>query len=147
MLQGIHAAPGAEPIVVAADSVRFAQIMTNLVTNAVKFTPAGGAVRVGVEAADGNVRISVRDTGIGIAAEFLPFVFDRFRQADASPTRSHGGLGMGLAIVRDLVVLHGGQIVAESNGINQGALFLVTLPMIPADGEDGNESTIDLAGR
>jgi signal transduction histidine kinase len=146
-LHGVDPAQAPDSFVIAADSVRFAQIVTNLVTNAIKFTPSGGNVRVGVEAADGSVSISVRDTGIGIAPEFLPFVFDRFRQADVSPTRSHGGLGMGLAIVRDLVVLHGGEIVADSKGVNQGALFVVTLPLVAAEGDTVAEPTLDLAGR
>ena len=123
-----------EPVV-SADVGRFAQIMTNLVSNAVKFTPSGGNIWVSINAAAGNVEMSVRDDGIGIAPDFLPHVFDRFRQADTSPTRSHGGLGMGLAIVRDLVVLHGGQMEAYSKGINQGALFVVTLPLIAPDAD------------
>ena len=146
-LHGVDSAQAANTFIVAGDSVRFAQIVTNLVTNAIKFTPSGGNVRVGVEGADGRVRISVRDTGVGIAPEFLPFVFDRFRQADVSPTRSHGGLGMGLASVRDLVVLHGGTIVADSKGVNQGAVFVVTLPLMPAEEDAAAEPAVDLAGR
>jgi signal transduction histidine kinase len=127
---------------ISADVGRFAQIVTNLVANGVKFTQPGGAVWVNVEPDGDKVKISVRDTGIGIAPEFLPFVFDRFRQADASPTRSHSGLGMGLAIVRDLVLLHGGRIDAHSGGLNQGSLFVVSLPLLmvhdgsPADGPE-----------
>jgi signal transduction histidine kinase len=120
--------------VIDADPGRFNQIITNLVSNGVKFTPAGGAVWVNIEQAAGAVQIFVGDTGIGIAPDFLPFVFDRFRQADASTTRSHGGLGMGLAIVRDLVRMHGGTIEAFSKGPQQGALFVLTFPLITADG-------------
>ena len=101
-LHGVELANDGGSFVIAADVGRFAQIMTNLISNSVKFTPAGGAVWVNVTAADGSVTISVRDTGVGIPEEFLPYMFDRFRQADSSTTRSHTGMGMGLAIVRDL---------------------------------------------
>ena len=131
MLHGLEGA-GANDFMISADVGRFAQIVTNLVANGVKFTQPGGAVWVNVEPDGDKVKISVRDTGIGIAPEFLPFVFDRFRQADASPTRSHSGLGMGLAIVRDLVLLHGGRIEAYSGGLNQGSLFVVMLPLLMA---------------
>lgn len=137
-LHGVDQAE-ADTVMVSADAGRFTQIMTNLITNGVKFTPFGGAVWVNVDAAHDNVKISVRDTGIGIAPEFLPYVFDRFRQADASTTRSYSGLGMGLAIVHDLVLLHGGHIEAYSNGLNQGALFVITLPVIAGDGADDSE--------
>jgi signal transduction histidine kinase len=143
-LHGVDAA-GSNGFVIAADVGRFAQIVTNLVANGVKFTQAGGAVWVNVEAEGENVKISVRDTGIGIAPEFLPFVFDRFRQADASPTRSHSGLGMGLAIVRDLVLLHGGRIDAYSGGLNQGALFVVTMPLLAAGNTSADGAELALA--
>jgi CheY-like chemotaxis protein len=104
----------------------------NLLSNAVKFTPEGGRVRVTLARADGQVVVTVRDDGKGISAEFLPFLFERFRQADSSSTRVHGGLGLGLAIVRHLVELHGGSVRAESAGEDQGALFVVTLPGIPS---------------
>jgi signal transduction histidine kinase len=143
-LHGVDAA--GETFIIAADGSRFAQIITNLVANGVKFTQAGGAVWVNVEAEGENVKISVRDTGIGIAPEFLPYVFDRFRQADTSPTRLHNGLGMGLAIVRDLVRLHGGRIEAYSGGLNQGSLFVVILPLLPVDGTSANGAELALAG-
>ena len=133
---------GGEPLIISADVGRFAQIMTNLVNNGVKFTPGGGAVWVNVEAAGESVRITVRDTGIGISPDFLPYVFDRFRQADTSTTRSYGGLGMGLAIVRHLVLLHGGQIEASSKGLNQGTSVIVTLPLCPSDGSGLTESDL-----
>ena len=115
---------------ISADAVRLEQIMSNLVWNAVKFTPAGGDVWVDVGAGAGVVQVAVRDTGVGIAPEFLPHVFDRFRQADSSTTRTHSGIGMGLAIVRDLVQLHGGSIEARSEGRNRGAIFVVTFPLL-----------------
>ncbi|MEH1861720.1 MAG: PAS domain S-box protein [Nostoc sp.] len=115
--------------VVVGDANRLQQVVWNLLSNAVKFTPKGGRVDVQLEHIESYVQIRVSDTGGGIAAEFLPHVFERFRQADSSSTRSHGGLGLGLAIVRHLVELHGGTVLAESPGIGKGATFVVSLPM------------------
>lgn len=116
--------------VVMGDANRLQQVVWNLLANAVKFTPKGGRVDVQLERIDsGVVQIRVSDNGGGITAEFLPYVFERFRQADSSTTRSHGGLGLGLAIVRQLVELHGGTVSVESPGIGQGAKFIVNLPM------------------
>jgi PAS domain S-box-containing protein len=114
---------------VVGDPQRLQQVVWNLLSNAVKFTPKGGEVRVSVQALDGHTRITVADTGQGIASEFLPHVFERFRQADPSSTRRHGGLGIGLAIVRQLVELHGGTVRAESAGAGRGATFIVSLPL------------------
>jgi CheY-like chemotaxis protein len=100
----------------------------NLLTNALKFTPEGGAVRVRVAREGENVVVTVADNGGGIDAEFLPHVFERFRQADGSTTRRHGGLGLGLSIVRQLVELHGGTVMADSKGLGCGATFTVSLP-------------------
>jgi PAS domain S-box-containing protein len=120
-----------------ADERRLQQILWNLLHNGVKFTPAGGCVEVLLERKGPCVQISVRDTGEGIAADFLPFVFDRFRQADSSTTRGTWGLGLGLSIVRHLVELHGGAIEASSNGLGSGATFVVRLPLrLPASGSD-----------
>lgn len=122
---------------VVGDADRIRQIIWNLLSNAVKFTPEGGRIDVGVAARGADVEITVRDTGIGIRPDFLPHVFDRFRQADGSTTREHGGLGLGLAIVRHLVELHGGCITASSAGERAGATFTVRLPrqtMPPAGG-------------
>jgi signal transduction histidine kinase len=105
------------------DRDRLQQVVWNLVSNALKFTPKGGRVEVALEDVDGDAQISVADTGIGISAEFLPFVFDRFRQADSSMSRRHSGLGLGMAIVRHLVELHGGTVSVESGGENQGTTF------------------------
>ncbi|HEX2488733.1 MAG TPA: response regulator [Blastocatellia bacterium] len=111
------------------DPNRFQQVIWNLVQNAVKFTPDGGAVKVRLRYQNRQVYIEVIDTGIGIAPEFLPFVFDRFRQADGSITRKHGGLGLGLAIVQSLVEMHGGTVEVESDGEAQGATFRIILPL------------------
>lgn len=111
------------------DPSRLQQVFWNLLTNAVKFTSPGGRVDVMLERVNSHVEISVADTGIGIKPEFLPFVFDRFRQADASTTRRHGGLGLGLSIVKHLAELHGGSVRVKSAGESQGATFVVTLPI------------------
>ncbi len=111
---------------ILADATRLQQILWNLLSNAVKFTPDGGRISVSAERADRRIRIGVADSGIGIAPEFLPHVFDRFRQADSATTRRYGGLGLGLAIVHDLVRLHGGTVEAASPGAGQGATFIVT---------------------
>ena len=110
------------------DPQRLQQIIWNLLANAVKFTPAGGRVEVELTASGDNIRIQVRDNGVGIDPEFLPHVFERFRQADGSASREHGGLGLGLAIVRHLVEVHGGTVRAESAGARQGSTFTVDLP-------------------
>lgn len=112
-----------------ADPDRLRQIVWNLVSNAIKFTPRGGMVLVQVNRFSSHYEISVQDTGEGISAEFLPYVFDRFRQADGSLTRKQNGLGLGLAIVRHLVELHGGTVRVESPGVNYGATFRVMLPI------------------
>jgi len=112
---------------VLADPTRLQQILWNLLSNAVKFTPNGGRISVSAEHVDGRIRIAITDNGIGIDPEFLPHVFDRFRQADSATTRRFGGLGLGLAIVHDLVRLHGGEVAVSSPGADQGATFVVTL--------------------
>lgn len=116
--------------VVSGDADRLQQVVWNLLTNAVKFTPKGGRVQVRLERVNSHVEINVTDTGRGIAAEFLPHVFDRFRQADQTSTRAHGGLGLGLSIVRQLVELHGGTVSVDSAGKDQGATFTVALPQL-----------------
>jgi len=122
----------AEPGVgaISADSARLHQIVWNLLSNAVKFTPQGGQIMIRIEQDGPHAKITVKDTGQGIDAEFLPRVFDRFRQADSSTTRSFGGLGLGLAIVRHLVELHGGTVSAESEGVGKGATFSATFPLL-----------------
>jgi signal transduction histidine kinase len=113
---------------VSGDPGRLQQVVWNLLSNAVKFTPRGGRVELSVQSTESEVELVVRDTGKGIDPEFLPFVFDRFRQADGAPTRLHGGFGLGLAIVRHLVELHGGSVHAESAGTDRGATMTVRLP-------------------
>jgi signal transduction histidine kinase/ActR/RegA family two-component response regulator len=114
---------------VTGDASRLQQVVWNLLANAIKFTASGGRVEVRLQRADGRAQITVTDTGEGVAAEFLPFIFDRFRQADSTITRRHGGLGLGLAIVRHLVELHGGIVQAESAGEGYGSSFSVRLPL------------------
>jgi PAS domain S-box-containing protein len=116
---------------VAGDPVRLQQIVWNLLSNAVKFTPRGGLIQLRLSRVNSHVEIAVSDTGQGINAEFLPHVFDRFRQADQRITRAHGGLGLGLSIVRHLVELHGGTVHAESEGEGRGSTFTVMLPVAP----------------
>ena len=120
------------PATIGGDPVRMHQVVSNLLVNAVKFTPSGGKVEVRLEGGGPEVHIVVRDTGAGIRREFLPYVFDRFRQDDVTEARSHGGLGLGLAIVRHLVELHNGSIHAESAGEGHGATFTVRLPALDA---------------
>jgi signal transduction histidine kinase/AmiR/NasT family two-component response regulator len=120
-----HAAPDVD--MVLGDADRLQQVIWNLMSNAIKFTPSGGCIRVELEQIEAQVQIRVRDDGQGIDPEFLPYVFDRFRQADGTSTRTHGGLGLGLAIVRHLVELHGGSVQAQSDGDGKGATFIVNL--------------------
>jgi signal transduction histidine kinase/DNA-binding response OmpR family regulator len=120
------------PILVRGDANRLQQIFWNLFSNAIKFTPSSGKVSVKVKRHGAHVGVSITDTGIGIDDNFLPFIFERFRQADGSTTRSHGGLGLGLAIVRHLVELHTGEVKVESAGPGQGSTFTVMLPLAAA---------------
>ena len=125
--------PRAGPV--PGDPNRLQQVFWNLLSNALKFTPRGGKVQTRLERVHSHVEITVADTGQGIAPEFLPHVFERFRQADSSSTRTHQGLGLGLAIVRHLVELHGGSIRADSPGPGQGATFVVQLPLLVVHAE------------
>jgi CheY-like chemotaxis protein len=132
----LHSAldPGAGPVI--GDPGRLQQVVWNLLMNSVKFTPRGGTVQVRLQRVAAHVEIAVSDSGQGIETHLLPVIFDRFQQADSTSTRVHGGLGLGLALVRHLVELHGGTVVAYSAGPGRGATFVVTLPVapVPVDG-------------
>src|SRR2546426_1985864 len=125
---------GDHPALVSGDAHRLQQIVWNLLSNAIKFTPAGGKARIRTFEDDTHVHLEIADNGQGIRVDFLPHVFERFRQADSSTTRAHGGLGLGLAIVRHLVEIHGGSVRANSAGEGRGATFTVTLPLLLSDG-------------
>jgi signal transduction histidine kinase/CheY-like chemotaxis protein len=126
--------------VVSGDGERIQQIIWNLLTNALKFTPKGGSVEIKLQTSDSQVEIIVSDTGEGISVEFLPFVFERFLQADASKSRRHGGLGLGLALVRHLTELHGGTVEVQSEGIGKGTVFTVKLPIFIPEVKQLNEN-------
>jgi signal transduction histidine kinase len=126
----LEVAPGPGDVRVSADPDRLRQVVSNLLSNAVKFTPTGGAVTAALDSAPGAIELVVRDTGEGISPEFLPHVFERFRQADSTTTRRYGGLGIGLALVRHLVEMHGGSVRAESEGPGRGSAFRVRLPAL-----------------
>jgi PAS domain S-box-containing protein len=123
--------PVEPPVFVSGDPERLQQVISNLVSNAIKFTPAHGRVGITLTHDEHEARLAVTDTGIGISPEFLPHVFEAFRQAESTTTRQHGGLGLGLAISKRLIELHGGYIRAESDGPSRGARFTVTLPLLP----------------
>jgi signal transduction histidine kinase/CheY-like chemotaxis protein len=158
----VRAAAEAKNIVIAArepsdcfvlgDPDRLQQIFWNLLSNAVKFTPPGGVIDVDIRRDARGVVATVRDSGIGIPPEFVPFVFDRFRQADQTTTRAHGGLGLGLSIVKHLCELHGGSVVAASDGVGRGARFEVRLPAVdgppvsPASRKPGGKAEVRLTG-
>jgi signal transduction histidine kinase/ActR/RegA family two-component response regulator len=145
------------PLPVMGDAERIQQVIWNLLSNAVKFTAPGGRVRIDASRQGRFVEIAVADTGVGLTPEFLPFVFDRFRQADQSFTRAHGGLGLGLSIVKQVVEMHGGQVSASSDGPGRGAVFTVRLPRGAVETAAAGENAavpegaaahaIDLAGR
>jgi PAS domain S-box-containing protein len=130
--RGVRVETLIEPLTapVSGDADRLQQIVWNLLSNAIKFTPRGGKVQLRLSRVNSHVEVTVSDTGRGIAPDFLPFVFERFRQADATFTREHGGLGLGLAIAKQLAELHGGTITASSDGLDQGATFTVRLPLM-----------------
>jgi PAS domain S-box-containing protein len=148
---------GPAPVEVLGDSMRLQQVVWNLLSNSIKFTPEGGRVELRMEGGDDDVRIIISDTGKGIEPEFLPFVFDRFRQADTSGSRRRGGLGLGLSLAKHLVELHGGTIAAASDGAGRGATFTVTLPrrhpafvappaVAPAEGAVAPRADLSLEG-
>jgi CheY-like chemotaxis protein len=137
--------PG-EPLMVNGDETRLAQVLGNLLHNAAKFTPAGGRVALAVGVEDGRAVVHVRDTGAGIAPDVLPTIFEPFTQAEQTIARSEGGLGLGLALVRGLVALHGGDVAAVSAGPGRGTDFVVTLPLAAPRGDAANEDRAPTAG-
>jgi signal transduction histidine kinase/CheY-like chemotaxis protein len=136
---------------ISGDFARLQQVIWNLLSNAVKFTPEGGRIEVRLEYNDTHAQLTIADTGKGISKDFLPHIFDRFRQADSSTTRGFGGLGLGLAIVRHLVELHGGTVNAESDGVKLGATFITSFPLIstrleaPSISRSGEHQSADLS--
>jgi CheY-like chemotaxis protein len=132
--KGVELETSLDPLAgpISGDPVRLQQVVWNLLSNAMKFTPRGGRVRVVQERADPYVKLTISDTGVGISREFLPHVFDRFSQQNSSISRSYGGLGLGLAIAKQLVELHGGTLQAASAGEGKGASFVVQLPIFVA---------------
>jgi PAS domain S-box-containing protein len=132
--------PNAGPV--SGDAGRLQQVVWNLVSNAIKFTPRGGRVQIRVERINSHIEIVVGDTGQGIGPEFLPYVFDRFRQAEGGTSRQHTGLGLGLAIVRHLVELHGGGVRVDSPGVGQGATFTVRLPLMVVHQRDDQKDRV-----
>jgi PAS domain S-box-containing protein len=141
--QRLDIALGEPGLTLAGDADRLQQVVWNLLANAVKFTPVGGSIRIAIERSAAHARIVVADSGSGIPPEFLPFVFERFLQADGSRTRRHGGLGLGLSIARYLVELHGGTIAAASDGVDKGATFTIELPL--GDGALEQRPAVDVA--
>jgi nitrogen-specific signal transduction histidine kinase/CheY-like chemotaxis protein len=126
---------------ITSDPTRLQQMVWNLLTNAIKFTPAGGKITVRTEHANDHLKIIVSDTGMGISPDFLPHVFDRFRQEDSTSTRRHDGLGLGLAIVKHLAEMHGGDATAFSEGQDKGATFTVSLPVIESETQPESQSS------
>src|SRR5262249_6270608 len=126
----------------SGDADRLQQICFNLLSNALKFTPENGTVSVDVKREGNRVVLQVKDTGKGIDPKFLPFVFDRFRQADSSSTRAYGGLGIGLAIVKHLVELHGGTVGADSGGEGKGATFKISFPALKPEQRKASGSAV-----
>jgi len=130
---------------IRGDFNRLQQVFWNLLTNAVKFTPPKGCIEVSLARVNSHVEVAIEDSGIGIEPAFLPYVFDRFRQADSSTTRNHGGLGLGLSIVKQLVELHGGSVLVKSAGKGQGSTFVVMLPVAAVHIETEGRTEPDLA--
>jgi PAS domain S-box-containing protein/excisionase family DNA binding protein len=147
-LKGVRIERSLDPVsgvMISGDAARLQQVIWNILANGVKFTPAGGTIRVQGRAVNGHVELTISDTGQGIDPDFLPQLFERFRQADASTTRKHGGLGLGLAIVKQLVELHGGTVRAHSEGEGKGATFMIQLPRLQARFGDAGEGGQGLA--
>jgi signal transduction histidine kinase len=140
--QTVEWVPGDEPVFVNGDPERMQQIISNLVSNAIKFTPNDGRLQIVLDHDQRDGRLTVTDNGVGISQEFLPHVFEAFTQADSGTTRQHTGLGLGLAISKRLIELHGGSIRAESAGLNQGTTFVVTFPLLPSQSRTNQQQSI-----
>ncbi len=143
----IELAPAAEEALVSGDRTRLVQVFWNLLTNAVKFSPDGSGIRITREIAAGQARVHVEDEGEGISTEFMPYVFDRFRQQDMSTTKAHGGLGIGLALVKSFVEAHGGTVAAASAGAGRGSRFTVSLPLAPREPSAARAAAFSTATR
>ena len=143
----VHKVIDTGPVAIPGDPVRLQQVVWNLLSNAIKFTPRGGHVQIRSERVNSHLEIVVSDTGQGISSDFLPHVFDRFRQADQKTSRHHGGMGLGLAIVRHLVEMHGGSVQANSEGEGRGSTFTVMLPITPIYQVDPSGARVHPAAR
>jgi CheY-like chemotaxis protein len=143
----LHLENDSSAIALNGDEELIKRMILNLLDNAVKYTPPGGEISLALARQNGNAEIVVRDTGMGISHEFLPHVFDRFRQADQKTSRQHGGMGLGLAIVRHLVEMHGGSVRAASEGEGKGATFTVMLPITPVYQVDSSGSRVHPGAR
>jgi signal transduction histidine kinase len=121
---------GSAPALVAGDKTRLVQVLSNLLNNAAKYTPQSGEIVLALEVWGGQVRLSVSDNGSGMAPNVLPHVFELFTQAERTPDRAQGGLGLGLALVKNIIALHGGAVGARSEGLGKGSVFTVTLPLV-----------------
>jgi diguanylate cyclase len=142
----LHSCIETHDALMRGDPARLQQVAWNLLANAIKFTPDGGVVRVGLQRDGESLVCTVTDTGSGIDPAFLPHVFERFRQADGSTTRRHGGLGLGLTIVRQLIELHGGTVTAHSEGVGHGASFRVSLPAAAGNAAQASEDAPSACG-
>ena len=140
----LEVAPGANDFIIRGDRSRLNQAFCNVLHNAIKFSPAGGQIRVTCEAGDSEATVRIADQGEGIPAEFLPHVFERFRQVDGSRTRAYGGLGLGLALVKSFVAAHGGTIAASSDGEGKGSVFVITLPRATGSREETGKEESEL---
>ncbi len=139
---GIETTLSSDKVMISADPKRLQQIISNLLINAIKFTDDQGRVIISTDHTDDTARLIVTDTGIGISVDFLPHIFERFRQADSSTGRRHGGLGLGLSIVHSLVEMHGGRITAESEGPGRGASFIIEIPLAVTDDVESGEDPL-----
>jgi len=142
----LHTDLALEPLLINADQVRMTQIISNLLNNATKYTPKGGTITVTLAQKQNQARLAIRDSGIGIAADFLPRILDLFVQVDGPNTKEHRGLGIGLTLVRNLIELRGGDIEAKSEGFGKGSEFVIHLPLLNTAGARNTVSTVPVDG-